>query len=98
MIKECTIEHPEGAKEYVVELTDKTDNICKLDWFLKSLEFVRETEEFKTSDLQRYLKCGYGTVCKVLDALCTLCIIEIIEGPPNLRYRRLGNSLIVYRT
>ena len=89
MIKEYTIEHPDGTKEYVVELTDKTDNICKLDWFLESLKFVRETEEFKTSDLQRYLKCSYGTVCKVLDALCVLCVIEIIEGPPNLRYRRL---------
>ncbi len=32
----------------------------------------------------------YVMVCKVLDALCALCIIEIIEGPPNLRYRRLG--------
>ena len=89
MIKEYTRELPDGTKEYVVELTDELDNTCKLEWFLESLKFVHEIEEFKTSDLQRYLKCGYGTVCKVLDALCALCIIEIIEGPPNLKYRSM---------
>jgi hypothetical protein len=89
MIKEYTIEHPDGTKEYVVELTDKTDNICKLDWFLESLEFVREIEEFKTVQLQRYLQCGYGTVCKVLDALCALCAIEVVSGPPYTIYKSL---------
>jgi hypothetical protein len=89
MIKEYTIEHPDGAKEYVVELTDKTDNTCKLDWFLESLKFVRETEEFKTFDLQRYLRCGYGTVIKVLEALSVLRVVEIIEGPPDIKYRSL---------
>ena len=89
MIKEYTIEHSDGTKEYIVELTDEPDNMCKLEFFLESLEFVRATAEFKTCDLQRYLKCGYGTVCKVLDALCVLRVIEIIEGPPNIKYRSL---------
>lgn len=89
MIKEYTTELPNGTKGYVVELTDELDNTCKLEWFLESLKFVREIQEFKTSDMQRYLKCGYGTVCKVLDELCALCIIEIIEGPPHLKYRSM---------
>ena len=76
-------------EEYIFELPDKQDKSCKLNYFFASLEFVREVEEFKTSDLQRYLKCGYGTVCKVLDALCVLCAIEKIGEPPNLKYGSL---------
>ena len=76
-------------KEYTCELPDKQDKSCKLSFFLSALDFVRERDEFKTCDLQRYLKCGYGTVCKVLDALCMLCVVEIIEGPPHIKYRSL---------
>ena len=88
-MKEYTVELPDGTKEYVIELTDKPDKVHALEPFIKSLEFVKETEEFKTAQFQRYLKCGYGTVCKVLDALCALCVIEIISGPPYTIYKSL---------
>lgn len=70
-----TVGLPDGTKEYVVELPDSPNNTCVLDLFLKSLTFVRENEEFSAATLQRYLKCSYGAVCKVLDALCNLCVI-----------------------
>ena len=89
MLKEYTAELPDGAIEHVVELTDEPDKTCALYPFLKSLDFVSETHEFRTSDLQRYLKCGYGTVCKVIDALCTICVIEIKSGPPYTLYKSL---------
>ena len=89
MIKERTVELPDGTKEYVVELTDEPNKECALGQFLKSLDFLRERQEFKTAQLQSYLKCGYGTVCKVLDALCAICAIEIISGPPHTIYKSL---------
>ena len=88
MIKEHDIELPDGTKKYVVELPYEVDKTCALDHFIKSLEFVKEVNEFTTAQLQRYLKCGYGTVCKVLDALCTLCVVEKISGPPNIIYKK----------
>ncbi len=88
-MKEYTVELPDGTKEYVVEFSDEADKTCALEPFIKSLEFVKETEEFKTAQLQRYLKCGYGTVCKVLDALRALCVIEIVSGPPYPIYKSL---------
>lgn len=89
MIKEYDVDLPDGTKKYVVEFSDEVDKTCALEWFIKSLDFVKETDEFRTAQLQRYLKCGYGTVCKVLDALCTLCIIEKISDPPNIIYKNL---------
>ena len=89
MIKEYIVALPDGTKGYVVELTDEPNKTCALESFLKSLDFVSETHEFRTSDLQRYLKCGYGTVCKVIDALCTICVIEIKSGPPYTLYKSL---------
>ena len=89
MIKERTVELPNGTKEYVVELTDEPNKECALGQFLKSLDFLREREEFKTAQLQSYLKCGYGTVCKVLDALYAICAIEITSGPPHHIYKSL---------
>ena len=68
-------------KEYAVELTCEENKTCKLNFFLSSLDYVREAGEFTTADLQRYLKCGYGTVCKVLDALCLLNTIEKVDTP-----------------
>ena len=68
-------------EEYIVELPNEKDKTCKLTFFLSSLDFVRETEEFTTADLHSYLKCGYGTVTKVLDALCLLNVIEKIDTP-----------------
>ena len=76
-------------KEYAVELTYEENKTCKLNFFLSSLDYVREAGEFTTADLQRYLKCGYGTVSQVLDALCLLNAIEKISGPPKPRYRSL---------
>ena len=76
-------------KEYTVELPDEIKETYKLDFFMLSLDFVKENDEFSTAEMQRYLKCGYGTVSKVLDALCTLCVIEKISGPPSLKYKSL---------
>ena len=80
---------PNGTKEYVVELTDEPNKECALGQFLKSLDFLREREEFKTAQLQGCLKSGYGTVCKVLDALYAICAIEITSGPPHPMYKSL---------
>lgn len=89
MIKEYDVELPDGTKEYIVEFTDEPDKKCALEPFIKSLEFVKETDEFKIVQLQRYLQCGYGTVSNVLDALCALCVVEKISGPPNIIYKNL---------
>ena len=56
MLKEHTIELADGTKEYVVELTDAPRKECALAYFIESLNFVRETEKFKTAQLHRYLK------------------------------------------
>ena len=76
-------------KRYIVELPDEIKVNCKLEFFMLSLDFVKENDAFSTAEMQRYLKCGYGTVSKVLDALCTLCVIEKISGPPSLKYKSL---------
>lgn len=89
MIKEYDVELADGTKEYVVEFTDEADKTCALEPFIKALDFVKEKDEFKTVQLQRYLQCGYGTVCKVLDALCAICAIEIKSGPPHTIYKSL---------
>ena len=60
-MKEYTIESVDGTKEYVVELTDEPSKECALEPFLKSLDFMRTREEFKTVQLQSYLECGYAT-------------------------------------
>ena len=88
MIKEYTKELPDGTKEYVVELPDTPNNTCALELFLKALTFVRENEEFSTAALQRYLKCSYGAGCKVLDALCNLCVIWKHKETGTLKYKR----------
>ena len=88
-MKEYTVELFDGTKEYVVELPDVVDKTCALEPFLNSLDFVKGVDEFKTAQLQRYLKCGYGTVCKVLDALCALCVVEKFSCPPNIIYKNL---------
>lgn len=75
--------------EYIVELPNEIDKTCKLDFFFAALEFVKYSEEFFISDLHRHLKCRYGTVGSVLDALCLLNVIEKISEPPKIRYRSL---------
>ena len=76
-------------QEYTVELTCEESKTCKINFFLASLDYVREAGEFSTADLQRYLKCGYGTVSRVLDALCLLNAIEKISGPPRPLFRSI---------
>ena len=88
-MKEYTVKLPDGVTEYVVELPNEVDKTCALEWFIKSLDFVKDTDEFKIVELHRYLRCSYGTVGKVLDALCTLCVIEKISDPPNIIYKNL---------
>lgn len=78
-------------EEFIVELPDEEDKTCVLEQFMQSLDFVNENEEFKLVDLQRYLRCGFGTACKVRDALVALCVIEMGDKPPR-KYRRIKNS------
>ncbi len=59
------------------------DKRCALKQFQDSLNFIKENKEFKIVDLQRYLRCGYGTTRKVVNALCALWVIEEKEGPPK---------------
>jgi hypothetical protein len=75
-------------KEFIVDLPDEEDKTCALEPFLQSLDFVKENEEFKLVDLQRYLQCGYGTACKVRDALVALCVVEMLENPSR-KYKRI---------
>ena len=77
-----------GMEEFMVELPDEEDKTCALEWFLEALNFVNEKEEFKLVDLQRCLQCGFGTACKVRDALVALCAIEMVEESPR-KYRRI---------
>ena len=74
--------------EYIISLPVLEDKKCRLDAFIASLDFVKDAGEFTTADLQRYLKCDYGTVWRVLDALCLLNVISIISCPPNPKYKK----------
>ena len=75
-------------EEFMVELPDKEDKTCALEAFLKSLDFVKNNEEFKLVDLQRYLQCRFGTACKVRDALVALCVMERMDEPSR-KYKRI---------
>ena len=77
-------------EEFIVELLDKEDNTCALEQFLQSIDFVKENEEFKLVDLQRYLGCRFGIACKVRDALVVLCVIEKMEES-SCKYKRIKN-------
>ena len=71
-------------KEYTLEdvlamFPEETEKTCIIDTFLRSLEFIKTAKEFKTVDMQRYLRCGYGDTCRVIDALLLLGAIEKIE-------------------
>ena len=68
------------------------DKKCALKQFMESIDFVKQTKTFKTSDIQRYLKCGYGTACKVVDALCALWVIEKQNTLP-ISYMRLYKDI-----
>ena len=73
---------------FIVELPDEEDKACALEQFLQSLDFVKNNEEFKLVDLQRYLRCGFGAACKVRDARVALCVVEMAEESP-CKYRRI---------
>ena len=75
-------------EEFIVELPDEEDKTCALEQFLQSLDFVKNNEEFKLVDLQRYLQCGFGIAYQVRDALVALCIIEMVEEPSR-KYKRI---------
>ena len=68
-------------KEYTLEdvlamFPEETEKTCIIDTFLRSLEFIKTVEEFKTVDMQRYLRCGYGDTCRVIDALLLLGVAK----------------------
>lgn len=68
-------------KEYTFEdvlamLPAKAEKSCIIEEFLSSLGFIKTAKEFKTVDMQRYLRCGYGDTCRVIDALILLGVIE----------------------
>lgn len=67
-------------------LPNETEKSRILDEFMQllenSLEFIKTTKEFKTVDMQRYLKCGHGDTGRILDALLLLGIITKIENTP----------------
>ena len=65
------------------------DKTCALKQFMESLEFIKQTKEFKMVDIQRYLKCDYGTACKVVDALCALWVIEKDASSSPCKYIKL---------
>ena len=75
-----TMELPDGTMEYVVELPNAVNKRSHLKFFFAALNFVKENNEFCTAALQRYLKCAYGTVSNVLDALCSLNVIEKLDA------------------
>ena len=68
------------------------DKRCALNQFMKSLDFVKQTKKFKMADIQRNLQCGYGTACKVVDALCALWVIEKQDTLP-ISFVRLYEGL-----
>ena len=69
--------------EYTINLPDTPDKTNVLPLFLAALDFLNGREEFTKAELQRYLKCGYGTVSKVLDALFVLCVVDKVIGETN---------------
>lgn len=70
--------------EYTIELSDTPDKTNALPYFLDALTFLDGREEFTKAELQRHLKCGYGTVSKVLDALFVLCVVDKVIGTGNM--------------
>lgn len=47
-----------------------------LPLFLESLEFIKAREGFNTVELQKFLKCSFHDVMKVIDALVALSLVE----------------------
>ena len=72
--KNCTFEDVLAMFPEATEKSRIIDNFIKN--IKKSLEFIKTTETFKTVDLQRYLRCGYGDTCRVLDTLVLFGVIK----------------------
>lgn len=75
-------------KEYTFEdvlamLPAKAEKSCIIEEFLSSLEFIKTAKEFKTVDMQRYLRCGYGDTCRVIDALLLLGVAKKTDAAPS---------------
>lgn len=79
----------EGLEYLLSILPPGPDKSCALHLLPRALDFVRERDtEFRTVDIQKFLKAGYGKVVKVIDAMIALCVIEITEERPR-KYKRL---------
>lgn len=79
-------------KEYTFEeilamLPEETEKSRVIDKFIEhlkeSLEFIKTTGAFKTVDMQRYLRCGYGDTCRVIDALLLLGVAKKTDAAPS---------------
>ena len=70
-------------EEIVAALPENAEMTCIVDRFLSSLEFIKAGKEFKTVDIQRYLRCGYSDTCRVLDALILIGVVEKTEAAPS---------------
>lgn len=70
-------------KEYITLSENDKSQGPDPDLLVIAESFAKENEEFKTVDLQRHLQCGFGTVIKVLDALCDSHIIEAQNTTPR---------------
>ena len=75
-------------EENILTMPPNPENVNALKLFARALKFLNDHEVFRTLDLHKYLRCGYHTVCMVLDALMALCVIELIEEKPR-RFKRL---------
>ena len=81
----------EGLEYLLSILPPGPDKSCALHLLPRALDFVREKDEFDTADLQRYLRCRYGNVCQIIDALVALRVIAVTETQPK-RYKRVVES------
>lgn len=79
----------EGFEYLMSVLPVGPDKTCALYLLSHALDFVRERDtEFRTVDIHKHLKAGYGKVVKVIDAMIALCVIEITEERPR-KYKRI---------
>ena len=75
--------------EYTVELPEsKEERAYNPELYTSAVTFAEENEEFKAVDLQRHLKCGFGTVTKILDALTENRIVTPTADTPR-KYRKI---------
>lgn len=79
----------EGFEYLMSMLPAGPDKTCALHLLPRALDFVQGRDtEFRTVDIQKHLKAGYGKVVKVIDAMIALCVIEVTEEKPR-KYKRI---------